>query len=71
MYTFPDTTSAVWRKSSYSQMANDCVEITDHFLPAAVPVRDSKAPVGPVLAFPVPSWEAFVMGVKSLARSAG
>lgn len=47
-----------WRKSSYSQGANDCVEITTE-LPGWVGVRDSKlGTVSPVLAFTLPEWRA-------------
>lgn len=35
-----------------------------------VPVRDSKAPDGPVLTFPAAAFAAFVVGVKSGAFSA-
>ncbi|MCQ8193986.1 DUF397 domain-containing protein [Streptomyces rugosispiralis] len=30
----------------------------------AVPVRDSKAPEGPALVFPTPSWSSFVSAVR-------
>nr|WP_245640978.1 DUF397 domain-containing protein [Streptomyces megasporus] len=36
--------------------------------PGVVPVRDSKAPGGPVLAFPAASWASFVGGLKSRHR---
>ncbi|MFD9740687.1 DUF397 domain-containing protein [Umezawaea sp. NPDC059074] len=48
-----------WRKSSYSGDPNgDCVEVA----PASpgVLVRDSKNVTGPVLAFPVVQWRAFL-----------
>ncbi|MER7193592.1 DUF397 domain-containing protein [Streptomyces flaveolus] len=42
-------TGIQWRKSSYSgDQGGDCVEVAE--LPAAVAVRDSKDPAGPVLA---------------------
>lgn len=48
------TTAAGWRKSSYSQGQNGCVEITTE-LPGWVGVRDSKlgtdSPVLPVALF--------------------
>ncbi|MDT0461430.1 DUF397 domain-containing protein [Streptomyces gibsoniae] len=49
-----------WRKSSYSSdQGGDCVEIAE--LPgAAVAVRDSKTPTGPVLAFPPAVFTTFV-----------
>ncbi|GAT81806.1 regulatory protein [Streptomyces sp. F-3] len=40
------------------------MEVADG-LPGVVPVRDSKAPDGPVLVFPAGSWSAFVDGLKS------
>lgn len=56
----PDLTTAVWRKSSYSDGgASNCVEVADGYT-NLVPVRDSKAPQGPVLVFGVTSWTAFL-----------
>ncbi|MEV5334817.1 DUF397 domain-containing protein [Streptomyces werraensis] len=34
-------------------------------LPALVPVRDSKAPLGGTLCFPAASWAAFIGDLKS------
>jgi hypothetical protein len=60
----PDLSTAVWRKSSYSEGgANDCVEVADGY-PGIVPVRDSKTPTGRPLAFSAVSWSAFMEGVK-------
>ncbi|MCX2968618.1 MULTISPECIES: DUF397 domain-containing protein [Streptomyces] len=60
-----DLSAATWRKSSYSNSdGGECVEVSDDFA-AVVPVRDSKAPHGPVLAFPVSGWTSFVGGVKN------
>jgi hypothetical protein len=60
----PDLTTAVWRKSSYSEGgANDCVEVADD-CPGVVPVRDSKLSAGPVIVFGVGSWMSFLAGVK-------
>lgn len=64
-FSRPDPTGAVWRKSSYSNQAGgDCVEVADGF-PAVVPVRDSKAPQGPVLCFEAVSWAAFIGELKA------
>ncbi|WP_455354528.1 DUF397 domain-containing protein [Streptomyces sp. SYSU K217416] len=53
-----------WRKSSYSGAdAGSCVEVLDNY-PSAVPVRDSKAPHGPALVFPIAGWTFFVSAVK-------
>lgn len=55
-----DTRVLNWRKSSYSnQDGGACVEVSDD-LTRIVPVRDSKNPQGPVLAFPASGWLAFV-----------
>ncbi|WP_446038450.1 DUF397 domain-containing protein [Streptomyces sp. SID1121] len=52
-----------WRKSSYSGPSNgDCLEVADGY--AHVPVRDSKNPHGPALAFPAPAWASFVAALK-------
>ncbi len=59
----PDLNGAVWRKSSYSDGGDtNCVEVADGY-PGLVPVRDSKAPQGPVLLFGVESWGLFVREV--------
>ncbi|MFC9240982.1 DUF397 domain-containing protein [Streptomyces decoyicus] len=56
---------ATWRKSTHSDgSGGNCLEVSDDH-PGIVPVRDSKDPHGPVLAFRAPAWTAFVEGVKS------
>ncbi|MFG2129030.1 DUF397 domain-containing protein [Streptomyces sp. NPDC048751] len=63
----PDFSTAVWRKSSYSDGGdNNCVEVADGH-PGIVPVRDSKAPEGHVLVFGAASWVAFVAQAKQAA----
>ncbi|WP_335977109.1 DUF397 domain-containing protein [Streptomyces sp. CA2R106] len=65
MYTTPDLTAAVWRKSSYSNgTGGSCVEVADDF-PGLVPVRDSKDPQGPALAFSADAWTSFVSAVRA------
>ncbi|MFE7442571.1 DUF397 domain-containing protein [Streptomyces chartreusis] len=60
----PDLSTAVWRKSSYSEGgANDCLEVSDDH-PGIVPVRDSKRPDDGTLIFSASSWSAFTAGVK-------
>ncbi len=60
-----DLHGADWRKSSYSnQEGGNCVEVAGGF-PGVVPVRDSKAPQGPSLAFPLASWTAFIGELKA------
>ncbi|MFG2095484.1 DUF397 domain-containing protein [Streptomyces sp. NPDC048612] len=56
--------TAVWRKSTYSNGdGGNCVEVVDD-LPGIVPVRDSKDPHGPAIVFPAAAWSAFVAAVK-------
>jgi hypothetical protein len=63
--SLPDVSAlTTWRKSSYSGSENgNCVEVADGF-PGAVPVRDSKNPQGPALAFPAEGWSSFVAALK-------
>ncbi|MEU3354185.1 DUF397 domain-containing protein [Streptomyces sp. NPDC037389] len=53
-----------WRKSSYSGVQSDCIEIADG-IPALTPVRDSKNPHGPVLLFEAGAWSTFVRDLKA------
>ncbi|MCX5342905.1 DUF397 domain-containing protein [Streptomyces atratus] len=60
MSRIPDLSTAVRRKSSYSDGgANNCVEVAENF-PGLVPVRDSKTPTTPALLFPATAWRTFV-----------
>ncbi|WP_019887389.1 DUF397 domain-containing protein [Streptomyces purpureus] len=54
---------ATWRKSSYS--GGNCLEVSDDH-PGVVPVRDSKNPDGPHLAFRTAAWSVFVAGLTSV-----
>ncbi|MFD3516754.1 DUF397 domain-containing protein [Streptomyces sp. NPDC058657] len=48
-----------WYKSSYSSgEQGECLEVTRGY--GDVPVRDSKAPDGPVLVFAAADWTSFV-----------
>ncbi|MFJ3926813.1 DUF397 domain-containing protein [Streptomyces sp. NPDC090022] len=58
-HTMPDLTAARWRSSTFSGGNNECVEVADN-VPGAVPVRDSKRPAGPVIAFAPHAWQAFI-----------
>ncbi|MGW6850606.1 DUF397 domain-containing protein [Streptomyces virginiae] len=59
-----DTSILSWRKSTYSDGGGgDCVEVVDQ-IPGAVPVRDSKAPAGPVIFVGNAAWSAFVRHVR-------
>ena len=49
----------MWRKSSYSANAMDCVEIG-----RSVGIRDSKAPAAHLFVAP-DSWSAFLLSVKA------
>ncbi|MEU3959975.1 DUF397 domain-containing protein [Streptomyces buecherae] len=60
------TTEPRWTKSSYSSNGGDCVEVAANLAAyGTVPVRDSKNPHGPALAFDTSAWSAFVAGVKA------
>ncbi|MEW1643203.1 DUF397 domain-containing protein [Streptomyces sp. NPDC091219] len=64
--TGPDLSTAVWRKSSYSNgSGGDCVEVRDD-LAGLVPVRDSKVPQGPALLVPIAAWAPFVQWAGSV-----
>ena len=53
-----DLREAVWRKSSASgPHCDNCVEVA--FVDDAIAVRDSKKPVGPMLAYSAESWRVF------------
>lgn len=56
------SSSMVWRKSSYSGGDNECIEVADG-VPGDIPVRDSKNIAGPVLTFTPDAWQAFLAGV--------
>ncbi|MEV7024864.1 DUF397 domain-containing protein [Kitasatospora sp. NPDC093558] len=53
-----------WFKSSYSSNGGECIEVAANSV-HYVPVRDSKDPQGPALAFPAEAWSAFVTAVRS------
>ncbi|MFJ7167986.1 MULTISPECIES: DUF397 domain-containing protein [Streptomyces] len=56
--------SALWRKSSYSNgSGGDCVEVADG-INGVVPVRDSKRPSGPVITVTAAAWAPFLDGIK-------
>jgi hypothetical protein len=60
-----DLSGAAWRKSSYSNGdGGNCIEVADGFA-GVVPVRDSKDPQGPALAFSADAWAAFVGAVRA------
>lgn len=54
---------APWRKSTWSESANGCIEsapITGH-----IGVRDSKDPHGPVQLYTASQWTRFVSAVRT------
>lgn len=60
-----ELSTVTWHKSSYSGgSGGDCLEVADGH-PTLIPVRDSKNPLGPKLAFRAEAWSAFVEGVKA------
>ncbi|MCF1598667.1 DUF397 domain-containing protein [Streptomyces muensis] len=60
----PDLTTAVWRKSSYSDGgASNCVEVAEGH--GIVPVRDSKTPDGRPLVFGAAPWAFFLAALKN------
>ncbi|NGO48602.1 DUF397 domain-containing protein [Streptomyces ureilyticus] len=60
----PHGAATVWHKSSHSGgSGGDCLEVAAN-LPGLAPVRDSKNPHGPKLAFRAEAWTAFVANLK-------
>lgn len=60
------TESPRWFKSSYSgSNGGDCIEVAANLVAprGIVPVRDSKDPHGPMLAFTSAAWASFVTAV--------
>ncbi|MFE3829663.1 DUF397 domain-containing protein [Streptomyces sp. NPDC059092] len=58
-----DLAHARWRKPRRSQGEGNCVEVADG-VSGVVPVRDSKAPDGPALVFPLTAFGSFVSAVR-------
>jgi Domain of unknown function (DUF397) len=58
-----DRSGARWQKSSHSSDVANCVEVA--ITAGAVTVRDSKNPIGSMLAVPVPAWRAFSAAVRT------
>jgi hypothetical protein len=62
--THADMSGAIWRKSTRSGGATNCVEVAGG-LPEIVAVRDTKNPAGPKLTFAFGAWDTFTARVKS------
>lgn len=61
----PDLGAAMWVRSTYSGAnGGDCVEVAPGFT-GVVPVRDSKDPHGPTLAFNHTAWTTFIAAIKT------
>ncbi|MGW5335323.1 DUF397 domain-containing protein [Streptomyces bauhiniae] len=64
MRNTPESAAITWRKSTYSGgSGGDCLEVND-LHPTHIPVRDSKTPSGPRLAFRPEAWSTFVETLK-------
>ncbi len=63
MLSAPDDQRVVWRKSTRSGGAGDCVEVAQ--LVPTIAVRDSKDPDGPVLRFSTGAWHDFIGAVRA------
>ncbi|WP_328471821.1 DUF397 domain-containing protein [Streptomyces sp. NBC_00448] len=61
------TETPLWFTSSYSNNGGQCIEVAANLAAShgLVPVRDSKDPNGPALAFPADAFASFVAGVKA------
>ncbi|MEV7419868.1 DUF397 domain-containing protein [Streptomyces sp. NPDC089919] len=56
-----DLPEATWRKSSFSDAGEQCVEIADtRTTRGFIAIRDSKSPAGPALAFTAAAFTAFL-----------
>jgi hypothetical protein len=54
-----------WRKSSWSGVSGDCIEVAGLADGDSIRVRDSKDPGGPTLNFAASKWNAFIGGIRN------
>jgi hypothetical protein len=67
--TSSQSSSALWRKSSYSNGQANCVEVaTVQGDRAGVAIRDSKAADGPCLIFTAGAWRRLTSDVEASVR---
>ncbi|MEV0676940.1 DUF397 domain-containing protein [Actinosynnema sp. NPDC050436] len=59
----PNFLTARWRRASYTEGNDNCVEIAH--TPHTVACRDSKNPTGPTLTFPPASFTGLLTGLKA------
>ncbi|WP_433266811.1 DUF397 domain-containing protein [Actinosynnema sp. CS-041913] len=59
----PNLSAARWRKASYTEGNNNCVEVAH--VPGVVALRDSKNRSGPVLAVPPAKFADLVGSLKA------
>ncbi len=57
----PDRNGVVWRTSSYTGTAGNCIEVAA--TAGTVLIRDTKDREGPVLAVPAAAWRAFLADI--------
>ncbi|MGW0591823.1 DUF397 domain-containing protein [Streptosporangium sp. NPDC002607] len=62
----PDLSAGEFRKSSYSNSGDTCVEVSTN-LPGIVAVRDSKDPSGPMPTFSPATWNNFLTRIRNAA----
>jgi hypothetical protein len=62
--TGSESSPAMWQKSrSSGDSDGNCVEVA--IIDAAVLIRNSQDPAGPVLSFSYPEWRAFLAGARN------
>jgi hypothetical protein len=60
-----ESTDMNWRKASYTNGGENCVEVADN--KSRVLVRDTKDSQGPMLRFTPDAWRRFAKQLKNLA----